>query len=153
MAQMVMGNECITSSGISESVGWQCTSTICLRTSFDGRGCIDVVSVKEGNKRNDSWYVTASQISLHATHQIYISTTPIESSTHRVYVLYFSVKAFAIPIPYSLHCSTDIRYGFFVFTSARYISAKASYRSRHLFHQQGAVPEDFAGRCSSNTSC
>lgn len=78
MAQMVMGNECITSSGISESVGWQCTSTICLRTSFDGRGCIDVVSVKEGNKRNDSWYVTASQISLHATHQIYLN------DSHRV---------------------------------------------------------------------
>lgn len=57
MAQMVMGNDCTISPGISESVGWQCTSTICLRTSFDGRGCMDVVSVnRRETKRNGTWY-------------------------------------------------------------------------------------------------
>lgn len=70
MAQMVMDNDCTISSGISESVGWQCTSTICLRTSFDGRGCMDVVSVnRRETKRNVFKLSASSQIGLHATHQ------------------------------------------------------------------------------------
>lgn len=102
MAQMVMGNECIISSGISVSVGWQCTSTTCLRTSFDGRACIDVVSVKERNERNDSWYVTASQISLHATHQIF-QRVP-SSHRHTLYMFFTSLSKLLLS-PSHTHCT------------------------------------------------
>lgn len=58
MAQMVMDSELTISSGISESVGWQCTSVMCSRTSFDGRG---IMARVENNERDSSSDTVASQ--------------------------------------------------------------------------------------------
>lgn len=116
MAQMVMGNDCTISPGISESVGWQCTSTICLRTSFDGRGCMDVVSVnRRETKRN---VVSASsQIGLHATHQIF-QRVP-SSHRHTVYMFFTSLSKLLLSASHT-HCT------------ARRISSMASSSLRVL---------------------